>query len=84
MSNKPPIKTIRDGTLSASIWANSGDKGVFYSVTFARTYTDEAGNPKSTDSFSGGDILKLARLAERAYDRIAELRLADRQQQDAA
>jgi len=30
-----------------------------------------------SDSFSGSELLRIARLAERAYDRIGELRQAD-------
>ncbi len=84
MTNNKPIHTIRDGALKVSIWENQSEKGTFHSVTFGRTYTDEKGSAQSADSFSGGDILKIRRLAEKAYDHIAVLRSEKRQVQDAA
>ena len=84
-NNQKPILTIRDGALKASIWENrSDDNKLFHSVTFGRTFTDDAGNAKSASSFTGGDILKLSRLAEKAYDRIAEIRLEQSRQTEAA
>lgn len=84
-TNQKPLLTLRDGALKASIWVNTteGNK-IFHSVTFGRTFTDGENSVKSANSFSGGDILKIARLAEKAYDRIAEIRLEQSQQQEAA
>ena len=84
-SHEKPILTIRDGALKASIWANQTDEGkTFHSVTFGRTFTDNAGNAKSSTSFSGSDLLKIARLADKAYDHIASMRLEQSRQQEAA
>jgi hypothetical protein len=84
-SHEKPILTIRDGALKASIWANRTDEGkTFHSVTFGRTFTDGEGQAKTSSSFSGSDLLKIARLADKAYDRIAALRLEASQQQEAA
>jgi hypothetical protein len=84
-TNQKPILTIRDGALKASIWENmTDDNKTFHSVTFGRTFTDAENNAKTASSFSGGDILKIARLADKAYDRIAEIRLAQSRQQEAA
>ena len=69
-----PIETLRDSKLSASIWQNSGDKGLFYTVTFERVYTGEDGKPKSASSFSGSDLLRISHLAAKAYDRCQALR----------
>lgn len=73
-----PIQTLRDGAISASIWKNEGSNGAFYSVTFGRTYTDDAEKPQTADSFSSSDILKVQRIAGKAYDRINELRQSDK------
>lgn len=73
-----PADTLRDGALKATIWQNFGDNGNFYSVEFSRTYTDQQGNFRDSHSLSGSEPLQLARLAHKAYDRIAELRGADR------
>lgn len=75
-----PIDTLRDGSLKATIWKNSGEKGDFYSVNITRTYKDEADNYHDSDSFTGVQLLRVAHLATRAYDRIGELRALDREQ----
>lgn len=73
-----PVETLRDGAVKAAIWKNEGDNGVFFNVTFARTYKNGDGNLHDTDSFSGTQLLKLARLADKAYDRAAALAQAAR------
>ena len=78
MTNNKPADTLRDGAIKATIWKNPTDNGSFYSVTFGRTYTDDQGTAKSTDNFSNGEVLRLAHLATKAYDRIAELRQQDK------
>ena len=84
MTNNNPIETLRDGALTATIWANQSSEGkTFHSVTFGRTYTDDAGNVKNADSFSGSDLLKIARLSGQAYDRIIELRVQNKQREAA-
>lgn len=73
-----PIDTLRDGSLKAMIWKNHGEKGNFFTVTITRTYKDDAGNYHDSDSFSGTQLLQMRHLAGRAYDRVNELRAADR------
>ena len=73
-----PIDTIRDGALKATIWKNDSEKGSFYSVDISRTY--KVGETfKDSYSFSGSEPLQVARLANIAYDEIAELRKKDRE-----
>ena len=78
VANNRPVKTLRDGAIKASIWKNEGEKGAFFNVTFARTYKDEQGNLHDTESFSGAQLLRLARLAEQAYSATGELSKAER------
>lgn len=69
-----PIENIRDGAIKAAIWKNESDNGTFFSVTFERTYTDaKTGEVKSTNSFSGSELLRVARLAGKVYDRTSKL-----------
>lgn len=82
-ANKP-IDTIRDSELSATIWANLGEKGTFYSVDIQRTYTDASGVLKNSHSFSGSELLRVSRLADIAYSEIAELRKKDKANREAA
>ncbi len=72
-----PVETIRDGAIKASIWKNQGEQGSFYSVQITRTYRDEAGDYHDSDSFSGTDLLKVAYLATKVYERTAELRATE-------
>ena len=71
-TNKP-IDTIREGSLKATIWKNFGDNGNFYSVEFTRTYK-QGDQFKDSRSFSGSELLRIARLAHIAYDEIAIMR----------
>ena len=73
-----PVETLRDGAIKAAIWKNESENGPFFNVTFARTYTDGDGNAQDTDSFSGSQLLRLARLADKAYDRTRKLTKAAR------
>jgi hypothetical protein len=72
-TKNPPVETLRDGAIKAAIWRNESENGVFFGVTFARTYKNGEGNLQDTDSYSGSQLLRLARLAEKAYDRAAKL-----------
>lgn len=77
MTNKnTPEDTLRDGSLKASIWRNEGDKGAYYTTTFARTYEDREGNLKDSHSFSSNDLLRVGELARQAHHRTGELRRA--------
>ncbi|MDQ0314617.1 hypothetical protein [Amorphus orientalis] len=85
-NDNKPVDTLRDGRVKASIWEKETDKGPFHSVTFARTYRDQDGNYADAHSFSGTDLLKVSRLAERTYDQVQERRAqsyAERQRETA-
>ena len=79
-SNQPPAETLRDGNIKATIWENEGEKGPFFAVTIAKTYTDRDGNLRDTQSFSGTDLLRVAELSRAAYARTNELRQEFRQE----
>ena len=57
------------------MWENEGDQK-FYSVTFARTYMDEANKYHDSDSFGRDDLPLVAKLADQAHTFIFE-RLAE-------
>jgi hypothetical protein len=73
-----PVDRIRIGKVTASIWNNPSDKGDFYSVTFERSYKDEGDAWKSSQSYRRDDLLELAKAADKAHDRILELRQKSR------
>ena len=78
MTKQRPTDTLRDGALKATIWRRETEDGAFYSVNLTRTYTDSGGAFKDSASFSGADVLRIARLATKAYDRISALRQEER------
>ena len=62
-----PAQTIRYGRLQAAIWRQESETGPWYSVAFARSYRDQAGNWQSSGSFGRDDLLVLAKLADQAH-----------------
>ncbi len=79
MADKKPAATMKLFPLSAAIWRNETKDGkAFYSVTFERSYRDDGGNWKSSDSFNGSDLLLLAKLADQAHTEVEKLRANDK------
>jgi len=72
-TKKPPVGKVRVGSVTASIWENTKDSKIFYSVTFERRYKDGDGNWKSSDSYGPGDLLELAKAADRAHSQILDV-----------
>jgi hypothetical protein len=71
---KPPVAKLRLGLINASIWERVTENGNRYSVTFERRYRDTNGEWHSTHSYDAGDLLVLAKLADHAHTKIADLR----------
>lgn len=74
-SNKP-AEELRIGLCRAALWANDHDGRTRHNVSFSRLYRNEEGEWRSTGSFGRDDLLVLAKLADRAHDRIFELEAA--------
>ncbi|TWT35192.1 hypothetical protein KOR34_00800 [Posidoniimonas corsicana] len=69
-----PVDRVRLGRISAAIWKQTaGDGKTFYNFTIERSYKDEAGNYQSAASFSLGDALVVAKLANLVDTRIRKL-----------
>ena len=77
--NKKPAAKISLHPVSAAIWRNQNPKGTFYSVTFERSFKDDAGKWQSASTFNANDLLLLAKVADLAETKIRELRASDRQ-----
>jgi len=60
------------GRIKATIWENGTPEKKFYSVTFTRTYVDEAKNFHDSDSFGRDDLPLVEKLADRAHAFIFE------------
>jgi hypothetical protein len=80
MSNTTkPVARVSIYPVSAAIWKNQSGKGEpFFSVTFQRSYKDDAGEYKNTDGFNASDLLILAKVADLAHTQVLRLRAADR------
>jgi hypothetical protein len=79
-----PIKTLRTGDCSASIWSREftarGEPRVFYSVSFERSYKDRDGAWKYTKSFDADSLGAVVGLCQQASEFIAELQRDDARQ----
>jgi len=80
---RQPVETIRDGAIKMSIWRNEGQDGPFFSTSVNRTYRDDEGQLRDTNSFTGADLLKVSELARQAYARTNDLRREEFKQQRA-
>ena len=77
-TKKLPVEKIHDGLLVAAVWKNPTEKGHFYSATIKNSYVDGDNNFHDSNNFNDVDLLRLARLANKTYDTIVELRQADK------
>lgn len=75
-----PIARITIYPLTAAVWRNLRDGVAYYSATFERSYRDDKGEWHHTGAFNAGDLLLLAKLADRVHSTIADLRSKERQE----
>ena len=72
-----PAHKIRISNLSVTIWRNSSDKGVWYSVNPSRSYKKGDETWKETDSLGFDDLLTMAKLIDQAHTWISRQVQAD-------
>jgi hypothetical protein len=72
-----PAHKIRFGNLAVTIWRNSNDKGVWYTVNPSRSYKKGDETWKETDSLGADDLLPMAELHRQAFTWIARQMQAD-------
>lgn len=78
-TTNPPVDRIKVGNVTASIWRNESDAGRWYSIVVERTYKDEStGEYKVSKSYRHGDLPFLGKAIHYAFDRVRELKAADR------
>ena len=82
--SKKPAANFTHFPVSCAIWRNQTPKGIFYSVTFERSYKDEAGKYQTSSNFNASDMLLVCKLADLVDTKIRELRAADRQPEEEA
>jgi hypothetical protein len=73
-----PASKVSVWPVTGTVWRNEGSNGAFYSATFERSYKDTEGKYKSSDSFSGSDLLVLAKVADLTFMEINKLRASDK------
>jgi len=74
-----PVAKHRDGALESAVWKHETDKGPVFNVERTRSYKDKDGNWQKTHIISERDLLKAARLDQKAYESIQELRAPNRE-----
>ena len=77
-TNKP-VARVQLYPVTGSIWKNQTAKGVFFSVTFERSYKDDSGKFQTSSTFNATDLLVLSKVADLCDTKIRELRASDRQ-----
>lgn len=82
MSNTTtPAAKVTLYPITAAIWRNDVKGQALYSATFEKSYRDDASKWKASHSFSAGDLLLLAKVADLVHSEIHKLRANDQQTQ---
>lgn len=75
MEQNPPLETLRDGRLKATIWENRNEAGEpYHTVTLAKTFEDRDGKLQDTSSFTAGELLRVSELAREAFTVLRAMR----------
>ena len=69
-----PVETLRDGALKLSIFRNQRENGVSFSMQPGRIYTDSQGHVRESASLSGSEPIRMAKLLDKGYDRVADFK----------
>ena len=71
---KPPEKSFRLGSVSASVFLNQSESGRdFRNVVFQRSYQTESGDRRFASSFSAADLPVLERVLKLAQEHVEQL-----------
>ena len=70
-TNNKPVNTLRRGSIKATIWENTSEKGPFFATTFSRPFKDQFGEWRNGTSFGLNDLEALLTLAREAKEWIA-------------
>ncbi|HEU5121687.1 MAG TPA: hypothetical protein VFT59_02485, partial [Candidatus Saccharimonadales bacterium] len=62
-TSKQPANTLRCGSIKATIWKNTSEKGSFYATTFYRPFKDHAGEWRNGTLFGLHDLEALLTVA---------------------
>jgi hypothetical protein len=67
-AKKGPLKSFREGDVSASVWAHDHGGRVYYSCGLQRSYIDSKQKRRYTSYFSMDELKKVMSLAQQAWD----------------
>jgi hypothetical protein len=67
--------------ITATIWLNENGGKSYYSATIERSYKDEVGKWKNTNTFNASDLLVVAKIADMAHTEIEKRKASDREAQ---
>lgn len=70
-SNKP-IRIKAGRGVHAKLWKNRNRNGEWYNITISRVYRNDAGEFHNSESFSRDDLLQVAYVAQKAFERISD------------
>jgi len=73
-----PVAKHRDGAIETAVWRRDTDKGPVFNTERSRSYQDKDGNWQKTHTIPERDLLKAARLDQKAYESIQQLRGQER------
>lgn len=65
-----PVDSIRDRDLEASIWRNGTKEEPRFNTSFRKSYRDEDGEWRETQSYSPNDLLRLSEIMREAHHRV--------------
>ena len=69
-----PVHTVRHRSIKAAIWKNETSNGPMYNVTVVRSYRDDNGDWKDSQSIGYDDLMNVAALMYEAHAYISSLR----------
>ena len=69
-----PVHTVRHRSIKAAIWKNETSNGPMYNVTIVRSYRDDNGDWKDSQSIGYDDLMNVAALMYEAHAYISSLR----------
>lgn len=69
-----PVAKHRDGAIETAVWRRDTDKGPVFNTERSRSYQDKDGNWQKTHAIPERDLLKAARLDQKAYESIQAIR----------
>lgn len=69
-----PVAKHRDGAIETAVWEQETDNGLIFNAERTRSYKDKEGNWQKTHVIAERDLLKAARLDQKAYESIQQLR----------